>query len=536
MVAQTCSQIGPAVIKGKKFFDSNSGKYIPIKGIAYYPRPNEGEDSTGGNRDFFSEEYRVVWERDIEQFQSLGINTVRIYAVNPGLDHSGFMCALKERGMYVIVDITASCEGCAVAHYDAPDCYPAELKTRGQFVINIFSKYENVLAFSAGNEAQLFTPGEPPENNGVCQKQFMRDMRAYIQSCPTIRQIPVGVIVADVDRDLNALYYNCRSDAADELENAEWYGLNVYLHCDGTAQSIADLEGYNQLLADHQQYQIAVPVVIAEFGCPGSNFPTIDGFPAQRDFLDVEAIFTSDFVEYFNGAVAFEYSVEKYVVNQTTDVPFPYSEGYVRNRFGIGYYLPEDCDDVSTSCSYTPYPEFDILALKYAAVDTSFVPSFDDYTPVERDVTDCPDQFPPLSSYTWPSAGVEDLECPGSDYTFICSGTPTECLPPFASPAGNTTQPSPSSTIDTPTTSTPAPTGPTLFPSVAGDENMAPVAGPATSTDAPTLAMPTMDYTPAPSSTPLEFVPATLAPDSSAFYSSASLWLCTCVLLCLVWA
>jgi hypothetical protein len=74
-----------------------------------------------------------------------------LYAVNPGLDHSGFLCVLKERGMYAIVGLSALCDGCAIAQYDAPLCYPAELKTRVQFGIDIFSEYGNVLAFYAGN-------------------------------------------------------------------------------------------------------------------------------------------------------------------------------------------------------------------------------------------------------------------------------------------------------------------------------------------------------------------------------------------------
>jgi hypothetical protein len=582
VLAESCSQIGPAVIKGKKFFDSNSGKYIAIKGVTYYPRPNEGEDSTGNNRDFFGENYRHVWERDIEEFQKLGINTLRLYAVDPGLDHSGFMCALKERGMYAIVGLSASCDGCAISSYDAPLCYSAVLKTRGQFIINVFSKYENVLGFDAGNEVQLWTPGEPPENNGVCQKQFIRDMRAYVQSCPTMRQIPIGVVVADVDRDANAFYYNCRSDPTDELENAEWYGLNVYLHCDGSAQTIADLDGYNGLLASHKEYGLSIPVVIAEFGCTSESFPTINGFVA-RDFLQVDAIFSSDFVDYFNGAVVFEYVAQKANIAVETDVPFPYSDVFVGTRWGIGYFLPEDCDDVSIPCTYTPYPEFDILASKYAAVDNSFVPSLNDFTAVERDASEdvCPANFTALSEFDWPSATVEDMACPGSNYTFICSGTPPECLPPFAqqpastppstsdttapteasstsnttapteaSSTSNTTAPTKASSTSNTTAPTEEPMSTSPPPTVADDESpvAAPTSSTATTSDAPTQATPTMDDTPgpslapgnAPTATPIDFVPtAVIFPEggvsSSAFYSSATLWVLSCALLQYVW-
>jgi hypothetical protein len=463
------------------------------------------------------------------------------------------MCALKEKGIYAIVSLSALCDGCAIAAYDAPSCYPGELKTRGQFIINVFSKYENVLAFEAGNEVQLWTPGEPPENNGVCQKQFIRDMRAYVQSCPTMRQIPIGVVVADIDRDANALYYNCRSDPTDELENAEWYGLNIYLHCDGSAQNIDDLSGYNGLLASHKEYGLSIPVVIAEFGCTSESFPTIDGFAAQRDFLDVDAIFSPDFVDYFNGAVVFEYLAQKANIAVWSNVPFPYSDAYVRDRHGIGYFLPEDCDDVSIPCTYTPYPEFDILASKYAAVDNSFVPSFNDFTAVERDASEdaCPANFPALSEFDWPSASVANEDCPGPDYTFICPGAPPECLPPYSQQPASTPTPtaaSPNAPTPTPssTSETSAPTegstGTSPPPTVADDES--PVAAPsytapiptAATTDAPAQATPTMDDTGnAPTSPPIAPVPTELAFLSSSVSPSATFWVLSSALLFLVW-
>jgi hypothetical protein len=446
----TCDLIGPAVIKGKKFFDFRSGKYIPLKGVNYYPRPNAGELSTGKNRDFFSEESRAIWERDIQEFQKLGINVVRIYAVDPGLDHSGFMCALQQAGIYAIIGLAASCQDCAITGQASPVCYPGALKERGQFVINIFAKYENVLAFDAGNEVQLYAPGQPPEYNAPCQKQFIRDMRAYIDSCENLRKIPVGVVVADFDRDENALYYNCRSDSDDALENAEWYGLNIYLHCDGSAQSIQDLAGFQGLLESHQSYNMNIPVFLSEFGCTNPSFPTIDGFEGQRDFLQVEALFSADYEEYFAGGIVFEFSAEKAFIEENSDASYPFRE-YSRFNWGLGYYTPEDCDDIDIACSFTPYPEFDTLAEKYAATSTSVSSDFDTYSPLDLDVTECPSNFPPLSSFTWESASIDDLDCVGPNYVFICPNSPPECVPPFAQtpPA-----PSPPATI-APTTGAP---------------------------------------------------------------------------------
>jgi hypothetical protein len=204
---EQCSAFAPpAVIRGKKFYDSVSGTYIPIKGVNYYPRPNLGALVQTNSIDFFTEDFRTVWERDIVYFKELNVNVVRVYAVNPGLNHDGFMCALQAAGIYLIVGLAADCQDCAITKAAAPDCYPAALKTRGEFIISEFARYDNVLAFSAGNEVSLIT-GTVGVNE-PCQKKFIRDMRAFIQKCSTtIRHIPIGLAIADIDRKIKAEYY-----------------------------------------------------------------------------------------------------------------------------------------------------------------------------------------------------------------------------------------------------------------------------------------------------------------------------------------
>jgi hypothetical protein len=205
--SEQCSAFAPpAVIRGKKFYDSVSGTYIPIKGVNYYPRPNTGALAQTNSIDFFTEDFRTVWERDIVYFKELNVNVVRVFAVNPGLNHDGFMCALQAAGIYLIVGLAADCQDCGILKDASPDCYPAALKTRGEFIISEFARYDNVLAFSAGNEVSLAAGSS--EVNGACQKKFIRDMRAFIQKCSTsVRHIPVGLAIADYDRRAQALYY-----------------------------------------------------------------------------------------------------------------------------------------------------------------------------------------------------------------------------------------------------------------------------------------------------------------------------------------
>lgn len=423
---KSCGDLAPpAEIYGKKFFNSYTGGYLPLKGISYYPRPNEGELTATNSIDFFTEEHRHIWERDISNFEDLHVNVVRIYAVDPSKNHDAFMCALKSAGIYVIVGLAAECLNCAITFEAPPMCYSAELKSRGEYLIQQFSKYENVLAFSAGNEVSLAPKEElHSTQNAPCQKKFLKDMRSYVNRCSnSMRKIPIGIIKADIDRQDKAQYYNCRTDPNDESENADFIGINTYQHCDGSVTSIEDLVGYAQLLDDYASFGLTVPVILTEFGCLNESFETEDDYEAQRNFLQVDALYSKQYREEFAGGFVFEYSTERIY----SDSPFPFT-AYGQGNFGVGYFTPETCDDVNTACEYEQFPQFDTLADKYDAVDTSdesnsvfYKRTWDNPSPPQ-----CPAGFPSLASFPWPSDSVVLQDCP-VEMPVFCPGVPIEC-------------------------------------------------------------------------------------------------------------
>ncbi|EEY61025.1 glycoside hydrolase, putative [Phytophthora infestans T30-4] len=266
-------------------FDSNTGDYFAVKGVDYYPRPNSGELNVN-NYDFFSDDNSSIWKDDIAYLAEAGVNAVRLYAVDPSKSHDGFMCELRKYGMYALVDLGASCENCSITVDEYPACYPGALKTRGQQIITEFAQYDNTLGFSAGNEINNLV--KDASTNAPCQKKFIRDMRAFIGGCSsTMRSIPVGVVMADPDttnnnRELNAQYYNCRTESSDKYENAEWYGLNTDQYCDGDVTELADADGFSQLLTDFSNYSMSIPVMLTEYGCVNPSFPTVGKYEAQR--------------------------------------------------------------------------------------------------------------------------------------------------------------------------------------------------------------------------------------------------------------
>lgn len=534
----------PAVIKGNKIFVSTTGEYLPIKGINYYPRPNAGDLVLGNSQDQYTEEFRSSWERDIVQFRNLGINAVRLYAVDPGLNHDAFMCALKQAGIYVLVGLAADCKNCAVQWQDPPHCYPQNLKDRGRMIIREFARYENVLGFSAGNEIALSAASYI--GNIPCGKKFLRDMRAYIKECVEaggMRHIPVGMIFADHEREAKAKYYNCRSDPEDELENAEFVGINAYLHCDAFATDIDQLIGYKTLLAGVEQWGMTIPVMWTEFGCLNPDFAPEGEYLAQRNFLQVDALFSPKYREHFNGGFVFEYSTEKVYSEQQS--PYPFTDfGY--GNYGVGYFSPENCDHGETiPCEYIPKPEFHNLAARYKAVDTSDEVTLATYNPPPKELPACPDPdlIAPITKFSWPTdfdflvASDRTFQCPALVPVY-CRDVPAVCVTvphPNAVTVPVTTQaPAALSTVKATNAPTEAPVvsttsaadaTPTTSPSMSADKSVAmsetpslrpsskPSASPtsATPSSSPTLE-PTDDPTTALTTLAPSFAPTTVAP------------------------
>ncbi|CAB9522078.1 3-beta-glucanosyltransferase [Seminavis robusta] len=420
------SALNPVEIKGYKFFDSGSGDEFVVRGIAYDPRPNSGALNRN-SVDYFTEEHRNIWERDIPYLKSLGVNAVRIYAVDSSKNHDAFMCALNQAGIYALVSLASDCPTCAITRDEAPACYPTSLKRQGQAIINAFAKYDNVLGFSAGNEVNHFTPNNNPEWNGPCQKKFLRDMRKYIASCPNIRKVPVGLVSADSERADVANYYNCAENPKDPYENAEWFGLNVYPHCDGSIKDAEKGNGFDKLIEDFQSYHYSIPAMLTEFGCISKSFPNVSGtdgliYKGQRTFDQARWLLEEkELRDQFAGGFAFEYSIE--MQNAIGDSPYPFAQWGAQN-YGIGYLSPEDCDDVDIPCQYNPEPSFGYLQAAYrnsTVLDPTNIRNFS-IPETRQGRTTCPSQFPAISSFKWRADRVRNLKCPasGSSSSFQC--------------------------------------------------------------------------------------------------------------------
>ncbi|RHY23150.1 hypothetical protein DYB25_011322, partial [Aphanomyces astaci] len=141
----TTGWLNPLVVKGSKFFDSASGDEFRVKGIAFYPRANTGKNFDANSVDWFTDDMEPIWRPHLEHLKALGINTIRLYAVDPTAPHDKFMCELSKLGIYAFVGMAAICEGCYVLDTEAPKCYTDAMFTRAMKIYNAFAVYDNVI-------------------------------------------------------------------------------------------------------------------------------------------------------------------------------------------------------------------------------------------------------------------------------------------------------------------------------------------------------------------------------------------------------
>ncbi|RHY55184.1 hypothetical protein DYB38_003501 [Aphanomyces astaci] len=352
-----------------------------------------------------------IWRPHLEHLKALGINTIRLYAVDPTAPHDKFMCELSKLGIYAFVGMAAICEGCYVLDTEAPKCYTDAMFTRAMKIYNAFAVV--LIAnkgFSVGNENNL---GTQIEKSAPCVKALIRDVRTYADKCNgSLRPVPIGLDNADIDTTLHPRaswlgYYDCLKDG-NENTRAEWIGFNPYVECDTTIHvTYEDSKGLQKLVSDYKQSKYSRPIVLGEFGCI-KVVNTVSGIEQQRNFYDAKWMNEApDMTEYVVGGIAFEYSVEKAnLIDKSATPPFAAADP---GRYGIGYFTPDNCDHEGVPCKYNKYPEFTFLADAFKTTKPSTINS-KSFVPTRTTTMTCPANFPTVALPPTPKGKDSDAK------------------------------------------------------------------------------------------------------------------------------
>ncbi|KAF9113195.1 1,3-beta-glucanosyltransferase gas1 [Mortierella sp. AM989] len=267
-------------IKGTKFFDSVTKDQFFIKGVAYQPRAATGfSDPLAKPADC---------KRDFALMKDLGLNTIRVYQVDPSQNHDECMQLLESSGMYLMLDL-ASPKFSIIRNN--PE-YDINIWNNVRGTIDAFKGYSNILGFFVGNE--VTNDNKTTVASGYV-KALLRDTKNYISSTAP-RKIPVGYANND-DPDIRLQiqdYFNCGK----EEERIDFFGINLYEWCG--ADTTYKTSGYAERTKDIASYSI--PVFLSEFGC---------NLVSPRTFPEVKSIFGPDMTGTWSGGIVYEWSQEE---------------------------------------------------------------------------------------------------------------------------------------------------------------------------------------------------------------------------------
>ncbi|GEQ68498.1 hypothetical protein JCM33374_g2166 [Metschnikowia sp. JCM 33374] len=275
-------------IIGNKFFNSSSGNQFFIRGVAYQRtrKPGEIYDAEIETSYVDSLANPSMCLKDLEFLKELGINTVRVYQVDPTKNHDVCMNAFSSHGIYVLVDLSEPQKSIIQTR----PSWDVDLFKRYTDVVDSMHGFTNVLGFIAGNEVLNKVENS---DSAAFVKASVRDVKNYIRD-KKYRRIPVGYASADdtLTRLESANFFVC-SDNNTESAVVDFYALNMFEWCGYSSYATS---GYKERTIEFSQSP--VPVFFSEYGCNAVR---------PRPFTEIDSIYGPIMSQVWSGAVLYEF-------------------------------------------------------------------------------------------------------------------------------------------------------------------------------------------------------------------------------------
>ena len=188
--------------------------------------------------------------------QSLGLNCIRVYNLDPDISHDDCASIFNAAGIYMIIDVNSPLPNESIDASQPWASYSSVYLKRIFSVVEAFKNYPNLLGFFGGNEVvNDFNSGsiDPPYIRAVT-----RDLKNYIAKHST-RSIPVGYSAADVREILVDTweYLQCAIDGkSNDPSRIDFFGLNSYSWCGATANY--QNSGYQDLTSDFSKTTVPI--------------------------------------------------------------------------------------------------------------------------------------------------------------------------------------------------------------------------------------------------------------------------------------
>ncbi|KAI4623684.1 hypothetical protein J4E80_003496 [Alternaria sp. BMP 0032] len=282
--------VQPVEIRGQDFINTGTDKRVMIIGVDYQPG-GQGAYNPTNSEDPLTDGDKCL--RDATLMQKLGVNTIRVYNLDPTLDHSKCASIFNAAGIYMILDVNSPLPGESINRAEPWTSYNSDYLTRAFGIIENFKGFPNTMAFFSANE--VMNDLSTAEFNPQYIRAVQRDMKNYIKNHAD-RTIPVGYSAADVREILHDTwaYMQCVHD--EDQSSSDFFGLNSYSWCNGDNYQTSTYDGLATMFADS-----AVPVFFSEYGC---------NRVMPRDFDEVQALY-GDQMRALSGGLVYEYSHEE---------------------------------------------------------------------------------------------------------------------------------------------------------------------------------------------------------------------------------
>lgn len=292
LYACVASAVQTVKVQGSDFVNTVTGARLQIIGVAYQPGGSSGYNP---GSDPLSNGTNCL--RDAALMQQLGVNAIRVYNVDPTVNHDACASIFNAVGIYMIIDVNSPLPNESLVPTQLTSSYSLTYLQHIFGVVEAFHNYNNTLAFVGGNEDMNDVPSgatTPPYLRAVT-----RDLKSYIaKNSP--RAIPVGYSAADV-REILAdswSYLSCDIDGQTaDMSRIDFFGLNSYSWCGSTATF--ESAGYNILM--NQFSNTTIPVFFSEYGC-NKVLP--------RVFDEVQALYGPQMTQVMSGGLVYEYVEE----------------------------------------------------------------------------------------------------------------------------------------------------------------------------------------------------------------------------------
>lgn len=156
-----------SVLIRNKHVEVNEQQFF-IKGVAYAPTPISHHPLlTEPFGDYFTSEYRAIWQRDLPLIEAMGANTIRLYAWNYDNDHSEFLDMAMKYHIRVLVPLSVGS-----SEWFPYENIQTELINAMKNEVKRYKGHQAVLGYMIGNEMNAPWNGLMHHINTVLECKF----------------------------------------------------------------------------------------------------------------------------------------------------------------------------------------------------------------------------------------------------------------------------------------------------------------------------------------------------------------------------